>query len=641
MQTRDIEMVIKIRVFEEYILELFGMNKLSGTTHTYIGQEATAVALMKYVREEDKVFSNHRCHGHYLAYGGPERLLLAEIMSRESGLCQGRGGSQHIHYKNFYTNGIQGGIVPDAVGVALSDKLRGSTAKTIVFLGDGTLGQGVVYESANIAAVYNIPVVFVIEDNGYAMSTRRDAAISGDIRDRMSGFGIKTFDVSDTDVDVLTDFFGDVFSYIDDTGKPVCAVVHNYRLAAHSKGDDLRPAEEIERMRKKDPYELIKASIGEEEVSRIYSSYRDTFEMYEKELEEEPVYKVVPPTFSVIPAKEAFLSHDKCKYVERIRKAFHAALGEDDRVCFLGEDIRDPYGGPFKATKGLTQDFDNRILNMPISEAAMTGIAVGMAMNASRPVVEMMFGDFVTLAFDQLLNHAAKYPWVYGDGLTVPMVLRVPSGAGRGYGPTHSQSLEKYLVGIPGIRVLALSAIADPVAVYGTIFKYCSEPTVVIENKKLYGQDIWTLSDGRYGDFSVREINNYGFPTFVFSFDEQADADAVIITYGGMLEEALEAADELMMKDEILVNVVALTQLSPIPVEDIKKITQNTDKICVVEEGCGTCGIGAEIVASCAEAGIGKDYIRISAPDMPIPNGIVLEKQIMPNAEIIAEKIRR
>ena len=141
------DMAVKIRAFERTALELFAQDKLSGTTHTYIGQEATAAAAMSFVGERDVVFSNHRCHGHYLAYGGDERALLAEIMSKESGLCGGRGGSQHIHYKNFYTNGIQGGILPNALGVAFAKKLDQKKDRTVVFLGDGTLGQGVVYET--------------------------------------------------------------------------------------------------------------------------------------------------------------------------------------------------------------------------------------------------------------------------------------------------------------------------------------------------------------------------------------------------------------------------------------------------------------------------------------------------------------
>ena len=629
------EMTIKIRAFEELILEMFSQNKLSGTTHTYIGEEATAAALMPYVREQDKVFSNHRCHGHYLAYNGPEELLLAEIMSKKSGLCNGRGGSQHIHYKNFYTNGIQGGIVPNALGVAFADKLSGNDGNTVVFIGDGTLGQGVVYESLNIASVYDVPVVFVVEDNQYAMSTKRKDVISGDIKSRIEGFDIKTFEIESTDVDELYEFFGGVFSYINENRKPVCAVVHNYRLGAHSKGDDTRDKDEVEFHRKKDPIALLKNALGEEVVDETYKKYRSKFEDIVSKLENEENIEIIPETVKMLGVDKSFLSNETGRYVERIKNAFYNQLESRNDVVFIGEDIRDPYGGAFKATKGLSPEFDKRVLNMPISEACMTGMAVGMGLNGFIPVVEMMFGDFVTLGFDQIINHASKYAWVYGDNIKIKMIIRVPSGAKRGYGPTHSQSLEKFLIGVPGIRVVAMSAPVDPLVFYKALFESIEEPTVVIENKKLYGQKNWLVEENRYNDFYIKEVNNYGYPTLCLSVDPDNSPDAYIITYGGMVEDVCSAAYDLMIKEEIQVDVVVATQLSPVPIADLKELINKDSMIFVAEEGTMTAGVGAELIASCVENNIGKRYRRIATPDMPIPNGIVLENQIVPGKETI------
>ena len=629
------EMTIKIRAFEELILEMFSQNKLSGTTHTYIGEEATAAALMPYVREQDKVFSNHRCHGHYLAYNGPEELLLAEIMSKKSGLCNGRGGSQHIHYKNFYTNGIQGGIVPNALGVAFADKLSGNDGNTVVFIGDGTLGQGVVYESLNIASVYDVPVVFVVEDNQYAMSTKRKDVISGDIKSRIEGFDIKTFEIESTDVDELYEFFGGVFSYINENRKPVCAVVHNYRLGAHSKGDDTRDKDEVEFHRKKDPIALLKNALGEEVVDETYKKYRSKFEDIVSKLENEENIEIIPETVKMLGVDKSFLSNETGRYVERIKNAFYNQLESRNDVVFIGEDIRDPYGGAFKATKGLSPEFDKRVLNMPISEACMTGMAVGMGLNGFIPVVEMMFGDFVTLGFDQIINHASKYAWVYGDNIKIKMIIRVPSGAKRGYGPTHSQSLEKFLIGVPGIRVVAMSAPVDPLVFYKALFESIEEPTVVIENKKLYGQKNWLVEENRYNDFYIKEVNNYGYPTLWLSVDPDNSPDAYIITYGGMVEDVCSAAYDLMIKEEIQVDVVVATQLSPVPIADLKELINKDSMIFVAEEGTMTAGVGAELIASCVENNIGKRYRRIATPDMPIPNGIVLENQIVPGKETI------
>ncbi len=634
------KIIIKIRTFEELILDLFGQNKLSGTTHTYIGEEATAAAVMKYVRNDDKVFSNHRCHGHYLAYGGPEELLLAEIMSKKSGLCQGRGGSQHIHYKNFFTNGIQGGIVPNAVGAAFADKLCESDRNAVVFLGDGTLGQGVVYESLNIAAVYEIPVLFVIEDNQYAMSTRRSDVIAGNIKSRIEGFGIRTFEIESTDVDELDVFFEEVFYFLEEKRKPVCAIVHNYRLGAHSKGDDTRNPEEIKAHQKDDPVKIVINKIGEESYREIRNEFQVKFESIVEKLEKEESIEISTAEMPLPNIHTSFLARSDNRYVEGIRQAFRERLSTDRNTVLIGEDIRDPYGGAFKATKGLTTDFDDRILNMPISEAAMTGIAVGMGLNGMLPVVEMMFGDFVTLGFDQLLNHAAKYGWVYGNNVSVPMVIRTPMGAKRGYGPTHSQSLEKYLVGIPGIRVLALSLAVDPKIMYETLFSIIDEPVIVVENKKLYAQKGWIIKNNTYRDFSVREINHYGFPTLLFSIDPENRPDFLAVTYGGMIEDAMEAAEELMITDEIQMDVLILSQLAPLPLSDILEVITCDIPLLVIEEGTKTAGLGAEIIAACSERGIVRHCIRIAAPDMPIPNGIVLENQIIPDKDTIIKRVK-
>lgn len=637
------EKTIRIRCFEEHILDLFSKNMLSGTTHTYIGEEATAVAVMSHVKEDDVVFSNHRCHGHYLAYGGSERALLAEIMSKSSGLCQGRGGSQHIHYKNFFTNGIQGGIVPNAVGVALAKKLQNKDSNAIVFLGDGTLGQGIVYESMNMAAIYDIPVVFIIEDNSYAMSTRREDAVAGDIKKRIEGFDITAFDIESTDVDELDEFFKLVFSYVNKNRKPVCAVVHNYRLGAHSKGDDTRDPAEIEAHRKYDPIKIIRDRIGIEEVDRLKDQYKKELSSLTQDLltEDSIIIDLSDESESASHENTSLLETEAMRCVEEIRDAFADALKRDDRVILIGEDIRDPYGGAFKATKGLSDLKSSHVMNTPISEACIVGMSVGLAMAGMTPVSEMMFGDFITLGFDQLLNHAVKYSWVYGGDVKVPMVIRVPSGAGRGYGPTHSQSLEKYLVGIPGLNVLALNRYINAKSFYDRLFSTISEPTVVIENKKMYAQRTIPVAEGTYRDFEVTEENSADFPTIYFKMDSSNTPDVALVAYGREIDLALQAAEELMIADEIQADVIALTRISPVPIDDLKNLISKSAYIITVEEGTIQNGIGAEIIALCAENKLGRNHYRIAAPNIPIPNGIVLEDQIMPNTSTITELVRR
>lgn len=635
------KLIIKIRVFEELILELFSKNKLSGTTHTYIGEEATAVAIMQHINKNDFIFSNHRCHGHYLAYGGPEKELLAEIMSKKTGLCQGKGGSQHIHYKNFFTNGIQGGIVPNALGIALSKKIKKEQGNVIVFLGDGTLGQGVVYESLNLASILNCKIMFVIEDNKYAMSTRREDVIFGDIKSRIEGFGVKTFEIESTDVDKLFSFFGKAFSYMNDNNAPVCTIIHNYRLVAHSKGDDTRPIEEINHYKKFDPLSLIEKKTSKDYVNETYRIFRnDLLKIVDDLYNEDSI--IINSDFNQISInKKSQLNILESRYVDLIRAQFEKELGENKNILFIGEDIRDPYGGAFKATKGLSTKYNEQLLNMPISEASMIGMAVGLSLNGIIPVVEMMFGDFITLGFDQIINHASKYAWIYGNDISTPLIIRVPSGAKRGYGPTHSQSLEKFLIGIPFIKIIALSAIHNPKEIYHQLFNTIDCPTVVIENKKLYAEKSIPFINGRNGIFYVKEYNNFGYSTLHLSIDFSSKPDIYIITYGGMVCDAMDSVEELVIKEEIQADLVIISQLSPIPIEDFKEIIPNDAIVLTVEEGTKSSGIGAELIASFIESHIGKTFFRIATPNMPIPNGIALESQIIPQKKDIVKKVKK
>lgn len=659
---RQAQKIIEIRTFEETILQLFSENKLSGTTHTCIGQEATAVGIMEHIVPEDKVFSNHRCHGHYLAYGGPMEGLLAEIMSKESGLCQGRGGSQHIHYKNFYSNGVQGGIVPNAVGVAWADKLHGEQGVTVVFIGDGTLGQGLVYESFNMASLYECPVLFVVEDNSYAMSTSREAAVSGDIALRPRAFGIRTSEITSNDVEELDHAFAEAFSYVRTERKPFCQIVHNYRLAAHSKGDDVRDADEIKEWRKKDPIVYIEEKLGREFCSLCRSEARDMMQELVERLESQESISISDymAKYDMEQAEaleisrcgnsaQQFFSDNNDRVLTAIHDVLEAELEKNPDILLLGEDICDPYGGAFKVTKGLSTRFPLRVVNTPISEAAMSGVGVGLALNHMLPIVEIMFGDFVSLCFDQLLNHAGKYGWVYGNGVKVPAIYRIPSGGGRGYGPTHSQSLEKYLIGIPMLTVVALTQFLDVRELYRNAVERCQGPLVIVENKKMYTERMKVCENNRIGDFHARISAQEYSPMLRLSLDETSPADAILITYGGMVQTALDAAQRLMIEDEIQLDVVVMTQLAPFPCKDFAVIFTSDEMnpgrigaipVGTLEEGNLSGGVGAQIVAFLAECGIGRKFFRIASRDIPIPNGITLESQMMPTVDEVISKLR-
>jgi TPP-dependent pyruvate/acetoin dehydrogenase alpha subunit len=243
-----------IRRFEETVLDNFPRGVFYGTTHTYLGQEADAVGVLSHLEAGDVVFSNHRCHGHFLAYGGDPRALFAELMGKATGVCAGRGGSQHLHWKNFYSNGVQGGILPIATGMALAEKRKGSGAITLAFLGDGTLGEGVVYEALNMASLWSAPILFVLENNHIAQTTPVELAVAGEIAARFTAFGIQAQQLDTSDVCEILPVAGGLIQEVRSLSVPRALILHTYRFGPHSKGDDPRDPHEVDRLRlRRDP----------------------------------------------------------------------------------------------------------------------------------------------------------------------------------------------------------------------------------------------------------------------------------------------------------------------------------------------------------------------------------------------------
>ena len=264
------ERMFFIRRFEETLLDLFAQGKLVGTTHTYIGQEANAVGIIDQLDpDRDVVFSNHRCHGHYLVFTNDDFGLLCEVMGKAPGVCGGKGGSQHLCKGNFYSNGVLGSIVPVATGIALAEKKKGTGAVSTVFLGDGTLGEGVTYESLNIASLWKLPVLFVVENNHYAQSTPVELELAGSIAARGAAFGIETAELDTTDVEEIHAAAGRAVGRIRETGEPYFLVLDTYRFSPHSKGDDNRDPAEIEKRRERDPLDVAGPRLSDAERREI------------------------------------------------------------------------------------------------------------------------------------------------------------------------------------------------------------------------------------------------------------------------------------------------------------------------------------------------------------------------------------
>jgi TPP-dependent pyruvate/acetoin dehydrogenase alpha subunit len=263
--------MLLIRRFEERLLVEFSTGKLVGTTHAYIGQEADAAGIFSVTDPGDVVFSSHRCHGHFLAYGGDPYRLAAELMGKATGLVGGRGGSQHIHWRNFFSNGIQGGILPVATGMALAEKVNKTDKIALAFLGDGTLGEGALYESLNIASLWSLPILFVVENNRYAQTTPIELAVAGTITGRFSAFGITTLERDTSDVLEVQAAALEAVGSVRRNGRPVGLILHTYRFSAHSKGDDVREPAEIARAREKDPLLIHSPRLTDAERARAES----------------------------------------------------------------------------------------------------------------------------------------------------------------------------------------------------------------------------------------------------------------------------------------------------------------------------------------------------------------------------------
>jgi pyruvate/2-oxoglutarate/acetoin dehydrogenase E1 component len=332
--------------------------------------------------------------------------------------------------------------------------------------------------------------------------------------------------------------------------------------------------------------------------------------------------------------------------LESLNTALHRAFTDNLNVYLLGEDILDPYGGAFKVSRGLSTNFPERVLTTPISEAGFVGVAAGMALRGLRPVVEIMFGDFVTLIADQMINHIAKFRWMYNNQVGLPIVIRTPMGGRRGYGPTHSQTLEKLYLGIPGLRVVAPAAFSqmDGSGSPGDLLYHSilhnDDPLLFIENKLQYilpVQSQMDLLDFTLSDTSVNEVVE--FPCFILSIRGAPPANLTITAYGFMSELAKQATNRLAFEHEIFVELVVPTQLSPFEIMPIIDSARKTGALLVVEEGTLSMGWGAELLARVAEA-IGSHPInvkRLAAKEVPVPSSGTLEDQVLPGIEQIIQ----
>ena len=634
---RLIKEALTIRTVEEKFLSLFSEGKLNGTVHTCVGQEFSALAFAGQLKKKDFIFSNHRCHGHYIAFTGDVKGLIAELLGKTSGTCGGIGSSQHLCNNNFFSNGIQGGIVPVSAGYALGNKLKKNGAIGLVYIGDGTLGEGTLYETMNIISKWEIPLLIVCENNFYAQSTPQNVNLAGDIRARAEAFGIKTFKGHTSSPEQLMEDAKTAIDYVRAETKPCFFLVETFRLNPHSKGDDDRLAEEIQSYRDKDYL-----SIFSKVQSDYYTNYMDGITkevnemvehiLQERELNIEEYYeeKENINSDSWLPAKPI-----NKRQVELLNNFFREKIVADERMLFLGEDILSPYGGAFKVAKELSFLAPEKVFSTPISESAIVGISNGLALNGFKPFAEIMFGDFVTLAFDQIVNHASKFHHMYNKKANCPVVVRTPMGGRRGYGPTHSQTLDKFLIGIDNIKTVALNTFFDPAIVYNAILKE-EHPVIVIENKTDYGKKILHYQAANF----VYEINEDEYPV-VQVRPAVSVPDITIVAYGGMADVVNGLLTNIFLETDLKPELIVPSLISSLPINIIIMSVERTGRLLVIEEGSAYAGVGAELIAQVTEKTEEKiKTARIAAHPVPIPSVKSLEHTVLPDKERIIAEIK-
>jgi 2-oxoisovalerate dehydrogenase E1 component len=626
-----------IRLTESLLLNLFSEGLLSGTIHTCLGQEICQMSVVRALGEsDDHVFSNHRNHGHFLTCTGKFLGLVAEIMGREAGVCGGVGGSQHIAFRNFHASGVQAGLTAIGVGQALGRRLAGKHGVTAIIVGDGTLGEGLLYESLNLAAIWRLPVLFVVEQNHIAQTTpTRDTIGGGDIAARGAAFGLKTLCLRDD----KPEFLRKVAAFVDEvrSAGPALLVIDTERLGPHSKGDDLRDSERLAYIRARDPLTALGLKLETSEREAIEAENRALIaQVHERSLASPPASQIATPHTILRPS----VHHPGSAHLPiqgnvrmQLNSALRELLRDDARVILLGEDLHDPYGGAFKVTAGLSTEFPGRVVSTPISEAGIAGAGIGLAMSGFLPVVEVMFADFTTLCMDQIFNHAVKFPGMFPD-TDVPLVIRTPSGGGRGYGPTHSQSPENLFTAVPGLTVVYPSHRHRIGEILKAAVLRWPNPTLFFEHKLLYGRQ--ATADGYVPlDVHPQDRGLDLFPTVAWPADSP---DVTLVCYGGMLPAVEELRDDLVA-EELSVEIVVPSLLNPLPRHQLLSHLKAREAVVVFEEGYSDAGFGSALGSALLEAGFSGRFARLHAPPVPIPAARTLETNIIPNRSQMLQSI--
>ncbi|MGV9802101.1 alpha-ketoacid dehydrogenase subunit alpha/beta [Mycobacterium sp. NPDC003449] len=634
-----------IRRFEEQILDLGREGLIAGSIHLCLGQEAIPVGTLAGLQKQDRVLATYRGHGWALACGTSPEALMAEIAQRRAGVNGGRAGSPLLSDPDngfLGENSIVGAGAPIADGVALASQYLGTDRVVVTSIGDGAMNQGATTEGMIFAAARNLPVIFLCENNGWAEMTAI-AKINRltDLTERGRALGIESRVVDGNDPFAVQEAVAAAAARCRRGDGPALLECKTFRLSGHYNKDveHYRPAEDAEAARNGDALaRLIRTSVeagslSEDEIDdideQVYALIDDVARrvraMPAPDIADVRAHVFAPdsadnrPSSPIEPAKDL-------TYLRAINLALRTEMDNRPEVAIWGEDVGHA-GGIFGVTRGLHKDYgDTRIFDTPIAEAAILGAAVGAALEGMRPVVEIMWADFLFVALDQIINQAANVRYINRSRLSAPLVVRMQQGVTPGSCAQHSQSIEAVLAHIPGIKVglpataqdaydMTRAAIADP------------DPTILIENRNLYQVSSPVTAGGTVQTAAGARKHREG-------------ADLAIITWGSMLHEAVTAAEELASAG-IQAAVLDLRWLRPLDDEAIAEVVLTCGgRVIVVHEANLTGGFGAEIAAHITERHfdtLAAPVTRIGLNDLRVPSAPALQAAVLPRAADIVD----
>jgi 2-oxoisovalerate dehydrogenase E1 component len=641
-----------IRSFEAKALSLSKATPPSivGSMHLCAGQEAVPVGAMAALRAEDKVISTYRGHGWAISSGLDATSVMAELCHRVDGVNGGRAGSAYFMAPDrrfIGENSIVGAGYPIACGAAMAELARGSGNVVVVSIGDGAMNQGSVHEALVFAANRKLPILFVVENNDWSELTQTKDIVSLErLSQRARGYGIAGTTIDGADPIAVRDTFAIAADRARAGEGPALIECRVPRLWGHYNRDveHYRPKQDKADAEARDPLKtfgdrLIASGLCSPEGLATMLSEQDV--AVEKITEEalssgllpveralENVVASVDPAATVHSVAAASLPVEMT-YIAAVNEALRSELLNDGRTVFYGEDVGKS-GGIFGAAKNLYRSFGpERVFDTPIAESAILGSAVGAALGGLKPIVEIMWADFMLVALDQLVNQAANVRYITGGKSSVPMVVRTQQGATPGSCAQHSQSLEALLTHIPGLKVCLP---ATPQDAYDLIREAAADPDpcVVIEARALYPMKADVVVDGTVGLVGRAKLYRDG-------------TDVTVVTWGAMLHQALAAADQLG-QEGIKATVLDLRWLSPLDERAIENaVRKSSGKVLIVHEAVRTGGVGAEIVARILEMCSDLPTLRIkrlTTPNVRIPAAPHLQADLIPNAKAIVEKAR-